>query len=448
MSIEPKTCGLADNPMEEDVLTGAAFPRRVAVISDFSLATLGGAEAAYREQIKALAGAGMDVLAMSPHSAGLSELGRLEKVATLGLPVLFRVPGLGFPVARNTPALRGLIERALTEHAIEVVHLHSEFGIAAATHQVARELRIPVVQTVHCWLLTDWPIQRLLSFGVPIFHRWATGVRRPHGRFGERVGDSAMRAMTVALARQATRVVAPSVHIGEDLREAGLGPVDVIPNTVTPPVDAHALTAAGLGGDEGPLRVFWFGRCVAEKRLVPFVHSARDAIERLGPGRLQIDVAGEGDQLAKAKATAEGIDDIRFHGRLSPEQVGRQLKRCHVTALTSVGFDNQPMMVVESISALRPVIYCDPRLNEGLDGGAGLEAFGEDSVLTELLVALASDRTPVLEASRAALLARADFSPRTFAARAAVSYGRALEPRIRQQRDREQRPRVEKTSQP
>ncbi len=398
-------------------LPGDEPPRRVAVISDFSLATLGGAEAAYREQVRALAGAGLQVLAMSPRCAGLSALDRLDGVLAVGLPVLFRVPRIGFPVARNSPELRRLIAQNLTEHAVEVVHLHSEFGIAAATYAVARKLGIPVVHTVHCWLVTDWPIQRALSAGAPIFHRLVTGVPSPRRRFADKVGDSAMRAMTVALARKATRIVAPSVHIGEELRAAGLGPVDIIPNTVAVPARAAALTP-----DDGPLKVFWFGRCVAEKRLVPFVRSARAAIERLGPGQLQIDVAGEGDQLARAKAVAAGVADIRFHGRLAPEEVARRLANCHVTALTSVDFDNQPMMVVESISALRPVIYCDPRLREGLDTGAGLPAFGGEAVLTELLVNLAEDRTALLDASRAAERARADFAPSTFTARARASY--------------------------
>lgn len=402
-------------------------PARVAVVSDFSLATLGGAEAAYREQVKALAGAGLQVLAISPNSAGMSVLGSITGVTAVGLPVLFRVPRIGFPVVRNTRALRRLIATALTVHGIDVVHLHSEFGIAAATHEVARELQIPVVQTVHCWLFTDWPIQRALSVGVPIFHRLLTGVPQPRGRFAEKTGDSAMRAMTVALARRATRIVAPSGHIGEDLRGVGLGPVDVIPNTVGVPARAGVLSPLNPSNDSGPLRVLWFGRCVAEKRLVPFVRSACAAIARLGPGRLHIDVAGEGDQLARARSIAADVEGIHFLGRLEPEQIARQLEQCHVSALTSVGFDNQPMMVVESISALRPVIYCDPRLREGLDAGAGLAAFGDESVLTELLVALATDRTPLLAASRAAERVRGEFSPATFATRASASYQLAIE---------------------
>lgn len=411
-------------------------PRRVAVVSDFSLATLGGAEAAYREQVRALAGAGMTVLALSPDSASLSALGRLPNVVAVGLPVLFRVPGIGFPVARNGPSLRRLIARALTENEIEVVHLHSEFGIAAATHEVARALGLPVVQTVHCWLLTDWPIQRALSLGAPVFHRLLTGLSQPRRRFSAKVGDSAMRGMTVAVAEQATRIVAPSRHIGDDLRAAGLGPVDVIPNTVNEPFAAVALSDEPSPGEPSangspvapePLKVFWFGRCVAEKRLLPFVRSARAAMAQLGPGRLEIDIAGEGDQLARAKASAGGVAGIRFHGRLTPDEVASRLRACDVTALTSVGFDNQPMMVVESVSALRGVIYTDPRLREGLDAGAGLPAFGDESVLTDVLVALAQDRRPVVEASQAAVRSREEFSAHTFVARARTSYRLAEE---------------------
>lgn len=394
---------------------------RVAVVSDFTLATLGGAEAAYREQVRALAGE-YEVLALCPGSDELDELGRLDHVSAVALPVIFRVPGLGFPVARNSASLRAVIERALTEHAIEVVHLHSEFGIGAATHQVAAARGIPVVQTVHCWLQTHWPIQPLLAVGAPLFHRWATGLRQPTGTFAERRGDSALRAMTVAVAEQATRIVSPSSHLAADLTAAGLGPVDVIPNAQAVPPSGEPLSSV-----EGPLGVFWFGRCVGEKRLIPFTESVLEAIAELGPGRLRVDIAGDGEHLPRARSLAAGVDDVHFHGRIDHHRVLDELARCHVTALTSVGFDNQPMMVVESISALRGVIHTDPRLREGLDSGAGLLAAGDESALTELLVRLANDPQPVIEASRAAVGAREEFSAATFVRRADAAYAAAIE---------------------
>lgn len=400
--------------------SGPSARRRVAVVSDFTLATLGGAEAAYREQVKALAGE-YDVLALCPGSDELADLGRLDHVTAVGLPVIFRVPGLGFPVTRNNARLRAAIDTALTEFPVDVIHLHSEFGIGAATHQVAANRGIPVVQTVHCWLQTHWPIQPLLAAGAPLFHRWATGLTQPGRRFADRRGDSALRAMTVAVAEHATRIVSPSSHLAEDLAAAGLGPIDVIPNAQAVPPSGEPLTTI-----EGPLRVFWFGRCVGEKRLLPFVESALAAIEEVGPGRLRIDIAGDGEHLARARALAAGVDDIVLHGRLDHRQILDELSRCHVTALTSVGFDNQPMMVVESVSALRGVIHTDPRLREGLDSGAGLLAAGEPSVLTELLVRLARDPAPVIAASRAAVDAREEFSATTFVRRADATYTAAV----------------------
>lgn len=389
---------------------------RVAVVSDFSLATLGGAETAYREQVKALAQQ-VEVVAICPPSAELDALGERSGVTARPVPVWFRVPQIGFPVTRNSPALRRAIGAVLDEFPVDVIHLHSEFAIGAATHDVARERGIPVVQTVHCWLLTHWPIQRLLALTAPPFHRFVTGRPTPKARLADKPGDSAMRGMTVAVARDAARIVAPSSHIGADLAAAGLGPVDVIPNALSAIPPADVLTDV-----EGPLRVFWFGRCVGEKRLLPFVHSVLAAVDRLGPGRLQVEIAGDGEHLARARTLAAGCPDIRFHGRVPHERIEELLRTCHVTALTSDGFDNQPMMVVEALMALRGVIFCDRRLREGLRTGAGIPAFGGEDELTRVLCELADDPSRVVAASRAAIDARNEFSAATFVARALESY--------------------------
>lgn len=101
------------------------------------------------------------------------------------------------------------------------------------------------------------------------------------------------------------------------------------------------------------------------------------------------------------------------------------LSRSHVTALTSIHWDNQPMTVAESLMLLRGVIWCDPALTEGLTQ-AGIPAFGDDeNVLAGLLSELARDPTPVLAASRAAVHARSIFSAEHFTQTVLDVYHRA-----------------------
>jgi glycosyltransferase involved in cell wall biosynthesis len=392
--------------------------RRVAFVCDYSLDYLGGAQTALLEQAKALRSAGVDVTVIAPRRLVGRDGVAAEEVR---IPARITLPVVRLPVLRNTARLRRRLRTLLTERAVEVVHLHSEFGIAAAAIEVARELDITVVHTVHTFFWqTEAPVQGLLRVAVPRLHRWLTGLPSPGKLLAERPGDSALRNMTLAVAQSADRVISPSAHQAARLRAAGLEAVDVVSNTL-----ADIPAAAALHTVDPPLRLIWIGRCVEEKRILPFVRSAAAALQRLEPGRLSITVVGEGDQLTAARALAAGEPGIRFLGRLPHSAIQQLLAEAHSSVLTSFGFDNQPMTVVESIMALRGVIYCDPALTEGLRG-AGVPALGSgEELLTDALVAAADDPGAVVAASQAAVAVRQEFEPATFSRRALASYGRA-----------------------
>lgn len=390
---------------------------RVALVSDYTLATLGGAETAFAEQAKVLAQS-TEVLAVCPPSDGLSLLADSPRITVEPVPVAFVVPGLGFPVARNNARLRARLRRVFTTQRIDVVHVHTEFGIAAAAIAAARDLRLPVVHTVHTFFWqTQAPIQTLLSLGGPAYYRTMTGLRATGQRLAERPGDSALRNMTLAVARAADAVLSPSSHQAARLRAAGLPAVSVVPNTVGWNHAARPVTRV-----DGPLRVLWMGRFACEKRVLPFLRSAVRALQRVGPGMLQVDVVGSGPQFASATRIVEGIEGIRLHGRVPNEEIPQWLERSHVTVLSSIGWDNQPMSVAESIMALRGVVWADPELTEGLSE-AGIAAFGADEgVMQDRLCALAIDPAPVIEASAAATHARRVFGEGTFTAAAMQVY--------------------------
>ncbi|GAB2506085.1 Alpha-monoglucosyldiacylglycerol synthase [Corynebacterium atrinae] len=378
--------------------------RRVAVVSDYSLTTLGGAETAFAEQVSLLS-AVAEVLAVCPPSRRLDELAVQEGVDKLAVPVTFVVPGLGFPVARNSPKLRALLRKAFAD--VEVVHVHSEFGIAAAAIAAARELEIPVVQTVHTFFWqTTAPVQTLLALGGPPVHRLLTGWRSPARQLAQKKGDSALRNMTLAAAQAVDRVISPSAHQAEHLSAAGLRHIDVLPNAVS-----HNAAAEPLNSIDGPLRVLWIGRFCPEKRIFDFLRACQRALDEVGPDKLLIDVLGTGPQFPAAQRLVREQPGIRLHGRVPHADIPAWLERSHVTAVTSIGWDNQPMTIAESVMALRGVIWCDPALTEGVVP-AGIPAF--DGTLADRLIELARDPGAVVAASQSAVEASAIFSPEYF----------------------------------
>lgn len=394
---------------------------RIAVVSDYSLATLGGAETAYFEQVRTL-GQHLEVTALSCPAPRLTELGTHPGVTAIDVPTWFVVPLFGLPVTRNTPALTEFFVDVFRERRTQLVHIHSEFGMAAAAVMAARRLGLPVVHTIHTFFWqTAFPIQRSLAWWTPRYHSFVTRFDETGLTLDEKPGNSALRNMTVTLARQVDQIVSPSAHQARRLREVGLGPVTVIPNTLAASPDASPLTHVGR-----PLRVLWVGRFIAEKRVLPFIRAVRTALDALPAGSLEVDLLGTGPQFAAAQRLARGYPEINLHGRRPHSEVQERLQRAHVSVLTSVGWDNQPMVVVESINALRGVVVCDPELQEGLVG-PGIPAFGRDEEeLSRVLVGLVRDPGAVVAASRACLTAREEFSVDTYLARTLRVYDAAL----------------------
>src|SRR5690606_22517772 len=87
------------------------------------------------------------------------------------------------------------------------------------------------------------------------------------------------------------------------------------------------------------------------------------------------------------------------------------MQHAHLVALTSHGFDNQPVVVVEAFSEARSVLYVDPALREGLAEGGILAPSPDPAGIATVLVQLAQNPARVVEASARAQAAAATFDP-------------------------------------
>ncbi|MFD1716783.1 glycosyltransferase family 4 protein [Georgenia deserti] len=370
----------------------------VALVCDYSLAYLGGAQTALLQEAAALAAAGVRVTVVTPSSPHVwSRVRPHPAVRHLRVPPMAHVPGLDLPVVTEGRRLRRDLAGFLRRRGVDVVHLHSEFGLAAAAARAAEACGVPVVHTVHTffWRGPDRG-GHLLAPALRAAFRAATGLRPGRGPLAERPADSALRHMTLATARLADVVISPSAHQARHLRAAGLPAVSVLANVVTGAAAAEPLTHVS-----GPLRVLWVGRCVPEKRILPFVRAVLDAVARAGQGRLAVTVVGEGAQLAQAQDMAAGCDALTFLGRRPHAEVAHLLAQSHLLALSSSGFDNQPMTIAEAVTARRGVLYCDPALSEGLSG-SGILSGPEPAELAATLTDLVRHPERVIEASRGA----------------------------------------------
>ncbi|MDO8383517.1 glycosyltransferase family 4 protein [Microbacterium sp.] len=397
--------------------------RRVALVCDYSLDYLGGAQSAFLDEARLLRDRGHEVVVVAPASrrarGGALRRWQDEGGDVIAVRALVTLPGVQLPVIRNTQRLRDRLADEFAERAIDVVHVHSEFGLSAAAVSVARARSIRTVQTVHTFFWrADMPqgLGRPVGVAVGVFGRWLRGFPTTRVELAPAPVDSALRNLTLSLALRVDVVVSPSAHQGERLHAAGVRTVRVVPNAVAPGPAGEPLTEAGP-----PLRILWVGRLVPEKRLIEWIDAVVQTAAVVNRGSFEVEIVGEGPLRAVAEQRS-GRAPVRFLGRLPREGVQERMRAAHLIALTSFGFDNQPVTIVEALEARRGIFYVDPALTEGTEL-SGIRASGPDvRAMSQLLVSLVRDPRPVIEASARAGEAAREFDPVLHVARITDAY--------------------------
>lgn len=363
---------------------------KLAVVCDYSLRYTGGAQTALMAQVRAWARQ-FPVVVIAPDAPRT----RLPGVTVVEPPRGIR--SLGLPVVRANPIVHAWMHRALKHHKIGAVMVHSEFGLAASAVAQANQLGLPSLHTVHTFF---WRAPLIGQPFAPVargFHRLVTGLEQPRVRLANRPLDSALRGMTLALARQADAVISPSSHQGERLRSAGLVNVEVVSNVAEVVPGERALVPGT------PLKLLWVGRFAPEKRLDVAIDAVRLAHRR--GAHVELTVAGG--------EPPRGVNDpfIHFRGVVPHERVVDLIDDAHATLLTSCGFDNQPMVILESAARGRPTLVCDPVLATEF-GDAVVASAGHMAVdLADTIVACAQNPDVYVRAGRAASLVASEASP-------------------------------------
>jgi glycosyltransferase involved in cell wall biosynthesis len=393
---------------------------RVAIVSDFYLDYVGGLQSSLLEQKAALEEAGHTVLLVSLAREPLGD------VPGVGLQIrpAYTVPGVILPVVAARPRLVARLRDYLERERVDVVHTQTEFGLAHAAATAANQLGIPVVHTVHTFYWQSVGVGPTLATPIMRFGLEDAIQRRiPKVRFGDRAADNLLRNLTLAMAMRADTVVSPSAHQADDLIAAGVGrPVVVIPNPITRSRSApRQLTRAQA---QRP-RIVWVARCEPEKRPLVFAEAVLRALERGLASGFGVDFVGDGSELPALRRLAEGHPQIRVHGGLDHDAVIDLMDAACLVALTSDGFDNQPMTIAEASSRYRGVLYCDPKLREGLTHSGHLAASPDASALADAIVELTSSPDRLLELSEGARLDSSTFSAAAYVDRISSAYTRA-----------------------
>lgn len=290
-------------------------------------------------EIAQLTAAGVEVL---PFLRSSDEIPSMSKPAKALLPI----SPIWAPKAQHD------LDRLLTEHRPDVLHLHNPYPLLSPwVVRTAHKRGVPVVQTVHNYrqvcssglYFRDGVICqdcRGRAFGVPaIVHRCYRDSR----------AQSALMATTLAVHRptwkSVDRYVALTTAVADHLRDYGIPDERIVvkPNAVP---DPGTPAPAGNG-------FLFMGRLSPEKGLDLLLAAwRRHPVGALGPLR----IAGDGELRPLAEAAAAERPDVFYLGQLDRSGVRAALADSSVVLATSTWHDVLPTVIIEALAAGRPVL--------------------------------------------------------------------------------------------
>ena len=236
----------------------------------------------------------------------------------------------------------------------DIVHVHNWFPTISATiFRQSKSFGIPVVHTIHNY--------RLLCVNATLFRDGhvcedciGSTVRIPGIRHkcyrGSALGSAAATAGMLAHWAAATwhdsvdRFIALTEFSRAKLIEGGL-PADKIsvkPNFIEPGPEPGA-------GDGGYF--LYAGRLTEEKGLRVLIECWRK-----GPELPPLWIAGDGPLRAEVECAAASLQNLRWVGMRSGQDVLDLMKRAKATLCPSLWYEGMPRVVIESLAVGTPVI--------------------------------------------------------------------------------------------
>ena len=362
---------------------------RYLIVCDYALTFLGGAQNALIRQAEALQSQGHSVAILAPNVGKVKLSAGIKRIDP---PKVFTLPSIDLPLFRNNARLRAFVKTTFADFKPDAILSHSEFALVAATTDVARELGVVSLHTVHTffWHTPNWTA--VLAPIARAYFRFIAGFPAPRVRLAKNPMDNALRNITLAACRRADATVSPSRHQAEKIEAAGVARVAVVSNVTEAGGTPTALPAGG------PFKLAWIGRFSPEKRLEVALEGVAIANRELAP-------TGRRIELRIAGGPAREGNDYVWHGTLDAAGVANLLTQSHAVAVTSLGFDNQPMVVLEAFSHGRPVVLCDPVRGKEFGEAAALTPTPDAAGLATTLLRLVDDRPALERAAEAAATA-------------------------------------------
>ena len=253
-------------------------------------------------------------------------------------------------------AYRG-IGAVIADFAPDVVHMHNIYHqLSPSMIRASVKAGVPVVMTLHDYKLAC-PTYQFLDQGVIctacVGGSLTSAVKR-------RCKDGSLAASTIAAVEVGAHrllksydpvatFVCPSAFLRDQMVAAGLHPGKMVHLDNFTDTQVPVRDAAGSG-------VLFAGRLSREKGVDVLIEAA--GVLATDVSGVLVDIVGDGPERGELEHLAQrvALGAVRFHGRVSAQDVRAHLRAARVSAVPSRWYENQPLSVLEAFASGVPVV--------------------------------------------------------------------------------------------
>lgn len=393
---------------------------KIAVFSDVYLDVTGGIPSSIKAQKDILERMGHEVTIFCP---GIKKP-RDKSVVTVPTMKFLRINGAPTSRGPKTVLKWILAKYPNFSEEFDLIHVHYEASCSIAGAMLARQLGLPLIQTMHgredmaIAVNVPHPFKTIAGTLLNLMHSHyiphETAVSRD-GYLAPTVARAKMWTLMVSQANFADQVLVPSLHFAEKLKRYGVKkPIEVVSNGVSDELIARFDEIAKKRGvselrsmKEGePLRLIWNSRVSNEKRIIPFLKAISKMTQPV-----KLSVYGDGNALGAAERFVERkklTDKVKFYGVVEHDKILEKMLSQHMAVMASYGFDTQGLTLLEAEATGLPAFFVDPDMREVVPRAGSIKAGKGSSEMAKKLDWVAYHPESIEKMSREMLLCRGE----------------------------------------
>ena len=327
---------------------------------------------------------------------------------------VYRLPSMPFLEERRMgmfyhPRLARFVRRL----DLDLIHTHTEFSLGVFGRYMARELRLPIIHTMHT-VYEDYT-------------HYLTKVRAL-----DPITKAIARKITTDFCNSADHVVVPTEKVRDLLTSYGVrGSIGTIPSGIeigrfkpgyySISEVMRARDEMGIGPDERV--VLYLGRIAKEKNIQELFYGLQKYLKDTGGVKFLL--VGDGQDRQRLEALAgelEMTDKAIFAGAKPWDEIGKYYQAGDVFVNASLS-ETQGLTYIEAMAAGLPVVAKADRCLEGIlrDGVNGY-SFTDENGMINALDKVLSDDSEWKRLSFGALATAEQFSAATYAGKVAAEY--------------------------